>query len=404
MKKNCILLFFILIINPLIAQRGKIDSISKKSGDEMVNTPAGPAPRSKVHFVDREHYLNIKDDRIQLVRKKTGEVSREFDNTLAKNPEEVRSNLNGKTLASDSSGWVTYTYWNNKSNIPITYFSTDWIVPLPPIYSDNQTVFLFNGLEETLHSPGNNYIIQPVLQWGVSAAGGGNYWAIADWYVSSSGTFFYDSLIEESPGTILHGVMKLTSDSSNIFNYKSYFTVDSSGFTLPGTALQVNNLAQAKWAFETLEVYGITDCSDYPPDIKVKMSRINIKMDSVDTALTWTPLNVAMECGQHSKIISNSSDSGEVDLYFHADTATSITNMSSVNEVRVYPDPATDNLTIESPQQAIIEIFNIQGWQIKSFEAIDNKTSIDVSEFPSGLYILEIKTEKGITVTKFAKE
>ena len=43
-------------------------------------------------------------------------------------------------------------------------------------------IFIFNGLEPTTE----NVIIQPVLQYGVSAAGGGNYWAIASWLVNTT--------------------------------------------------------------------------------------------------------------------------------------------------------------------------------------------------------------------------
>ena len=70
----------------------------------------------------------------------------------------------------------------------------------------------------------------------------------------------------------------------------------------------------------------------------------------------------------------------------------------------IYPNPATDNLIIETPQKATIEILNIQGQLIKTIAASGNKTSVDVSAFPSGVYVVEIKTEKGIAVKKFVKE
>ncbi|MGD0711488.1 MAG: T9SS type A sorting domain-containing protein [Bacteroidales bacterium] len=83
------------------------------------------------------------------------------------------------------------------------------------------------------------------------------------------------------------------------------------------------------------------------------------------------------------------------------------------NNISVYPNPATDNLTIESPQEevgsgsrqeVVIEISNIQGQLIKTLTATGNKTNIDVSEWPSGMYIVEVRTEKGVEVKKFIKE
>ncbi|MFA5783180.1 MAG: T9SS type A sorting domain-containing protein, partial [Bacteroidales bacterium] len=70
----------------------------------------------------------------------------------------------------------------------------------------------------------------------------------------------------------------------------------------------------------------------------------------------------------------------------------------------VYPNPATDNLTIEAPQKSDIEILNIQGQLIKSIVANSNKTSVDISAFPCGMYFIKVKMEKGVAVRRFVKE
>jgi GH25 family lysozyme M1 (1,4-beta-N-acetylmuramidase) len=78
----------------------------------------------------------------------------------------------------------------------------------------------------------------------------------------------------------------------------------------------------------------------------------------------------------------------------------------------IYPNPAINNLTIENQQEAavgskqlaIIEIKNIQGQLVKTSTTTGNKTILDVSAFPGGVYIVEVKTSKGIVVRKFVKE
>jgi PKD repeat protein len=70
----------------------------------------------------------------------------------------------------------------------------------------------------------------------------------------------------------------------------------------------------------------------------------------------------------------------------------------------IYPNPATNNLTIETPQKSLVKIFNIQGRLLITVKANDKKTDIDVSELPNGIYILELKTENGSDVIKFVKE
>jgi predicted outer membrane repeat protein len=72
--------------------------------------------------------------------------------------------------------------------------------------------------------------------------------------------------------------------------------------------------------------------------------------------------------------------------------------------IAIYPNPATDDLTIVSPQAAIIEISNIQGQLVKTFTTTGNKTNIDVSALLSGVYIVEVRTDKGVAVSKFIKE
>jgi hypothetical protein len=324
-----IFLLLLLSISSLFAQIGKTsnNSIHNKSDDEVVYTPFGPAYKSNVHFVYYEHHLNITDGNIQIVQTRTGKVIKEYTGVLPANNEgnnrNILSKLKRSTSSNDSSGWNTFTYWYNNDNNPITYLSTTWIVPSPPVMNSNQLIYLFNGLT----GPGG--ILQPVLQWGVSPAGGGNYWAITNWYVwgIDSSQYFHGSLIKVSPGTNLQGVIKLTSSSSNTYSYNSSFTGYSSG-----SELQVNNAPQLNWACVTLEAYGITKVADYPSDEKIKMSGIQIMVNNIFPSISWTPMNVVTEYGRHINIVSNSSADGEVDIYFH-------TVQTAFSLVQNYPNP-----------------------------------------------------------------
>jgi len=81
-----------------------------------------------------------------------------------------------------------------------------------------------------------------------------------------------------------------------------------------------------------------------------------------------------------------------------------INEINENNNISVYPNPANDNITIETPPLSIIEILDIEGQLIKTCKASGNKTYIDVLNFPSGVYVVEVKTEKGVEVKKFVKE
>jgi len=96
-----------------------------------------------------------------------------------------------------------------------------------------------------------------------------------------------------------------------------------------------------------------------------------------------------------------------VRVYQNVSGTKNVLNMNNI--MNIYPNSATDNITIESQQQELqiainIEIYNIHGQPIKFLTTFCDKTSIDISSFPCGVYIVEVKTEKGVTVKKFIKE
>jgi parallel beta-helix repeat protein len=83
---------------------------------------------------------------------------------------------------------------------------------------------------------------------------------------------------------------------------------------------------------------------------------------------------------------------------------------NSINEViapflmSIYPNPATNNITIEIPQKSEIEILNINGQIIKTIYNNNTKTTIDLENLSSGVYIIKAKTDRGIAMKKFIKE
>ena len=71
---------------------------------------------------------------------------------------------------------------------------------------------------------------------------------------------------------------------------------------------------------------------------------------------------------------------------------------------RVYPDPASDNLTVEAPELSTMEILNIQGQKILQQSLQQGKTNIDISLIANGIYILRLSNNSRTDVTKFVKE
>ncbi|KAF9266532.1 hypothetical protein L218DRAFT_942235 [Marasmius fiardii PR-910] len=216
--------------------------------DDMVLTPGGLRPKSNVIQIPEGGSINLTATEIHLL-----DASKNIIHVAQKGNGRVRPSPTTGGAVPAQTGWISWTQWHRNAN-PISVFGTSWIVPPNPATNHGQTIFLFNGLEP---DPGNA-ILQPVLQWGPSAAGGGPFWQIATWYVSDTTTFF-TSLVSVSPGQLLRGILEWTGNNGDgTFNYLS-------GFANIGFGVALSNSPELTWAFETLEAYGIqVPATDYP--------------------------------------------------------------------------------------------------------------------------------------------
>jgi hypothetical protein len=219
------------------------------------------------------------------------------------------------------SEWITYAVWINTTVSPIAYFSTSWTVPTIPYTDHGQVVYLFNALEDAMMTS-SAYIIQPVLQYGKSNAGGGSYYSIGNWYGGgTSGQYWYSSLTSVLPGANLQGVIQMTVNGSD-YSYTSSFA----GYPT-NTSISFSDPLQMNYAFETLEAGGIQFWGDYPtlatyPNTNVQhpdvpMTNIEIKLaDGTNAVVNWTAINQVTDIKQHTTIVTQGSPNGEVDLYF----------------------------------------------------------------------------------------
>jgi hypothetical protein len=170
--------------------------------EEIVLTPGGYRPKSFANLVEPGHRLTLDNGVIAKIELATSKVI-QFPTPPAiiipfgaARPGGAASPPPAPSVAAVKpgalpNGWQTYAWWDS-GGASISSFATTWVVPPAPSTNSGQTIFLFNGIQNT----GANFgILQPVLQWGISAAGGGSYWAIANWYVTSGGQAFYSTLV-----------------------------------------------------------------------------------------------------------------------------------------------------------------------------------------------------------------
>ncbi len=89
-------------------------------------------------------------------------------------------------------------------------------------------------------------------------------------------------------------------------------------------------------------------------------------------------------------------------------TAGILTYEASVFSFRIFPDPATDYLTVELPEAAStktdIKIFNMLGDLEYAAVAGKQTTTIDVSAFAKGIYFIQLTTGNKTGTQKFIKQ
>ena len=80
---------------------------------------------------------------------------------------------------------------------------------------------------------------------------------------------------------------------------------------------------------------------------------------------------------------------------------------NSLNELSIYPNPVVNELTINLPsniKNADVRIVDVTGRTISNNNVTINNNKLDVSHLAQGVYIVEIKTEKGTTSKKLIKK
>ena len=111
-----------------------------------------------------------------------------------------------------------------------------------------------------------------------------------------------------------------------------------------------------------------------------------------------------------------SSDVGDYGIntptYFNIDNiyvAPNITQIETVNNsqsIKVYPNPTSDKLWIESPaaEKLNVRIYNLSGSLVYNNPDHFSSNAIALSEFSNGTYILKIGTELENNVVKIIKK
>ncbi len=140
--------------------------------------------------------------------------------------------------------------------------NSSWVVPPEPTTDNGQLLYFFPGFEDATHVIS---ILQPVMQWGVGAAGGGPYWTAASWNCCMSGTTWHSRLINLNVGDKILGSISSTCGPGH--DCPTWNVITNNQTTGERTVLARTPAAGQVWNWvfgSVAEPYGVTSCTDFP--------------------------------------------------------------------------------------------------------------------------------------------
>ena len=82
---------------------------------------------------------------------------------------------------------------------------------------------------------------------------------------------------------------------------------------------------------------------------------------------------------------------------------TGITELNQAN-IKIFPNPAHDNFTLEAPLNATLGIFNMQGQLLLQQSIKETRTEIDIRGLSTGIYYIKYQTGNDTAVKKLIKK
>jgi hypothetical protein len=167
-------------------------------------------------------------------------------------------------------GWVTSSNSDPNVTPPANKMVANFTVPSGPTTAAGQVLYFFPGLEATVNL---QTILQPVLAWN---GFGDSAWTMTNWNCCKNGTTFHGDTISVSTGHKIHGAMRGNNCQNGVCSNWNITSVDRT--TGQKTTFGTDAYDQAfNWYFGgVMEVYGVTQCSQYPANGSIKFTDVQV--------------------------------------------------------------------------------------------------------------------------------
>jgi uncharacterized repeat protein (TIGR03803 family) len=252
--------------------------------------------------------------------------------------------------------------------------------------------------------------IQGGLSWGILfkiKPDGSNYTKLLDFTGVTDGTSSYGTVI--SDGTFLYGMAEYggTNDYGTIFKIKP----DGSGFIKLHDFLGGTDGDDPKGAlvYDGTFLYGMTDHGgvyNFGTVFRIKPDgTAYFKLLDFSGAIngSYPYLGSIITDGNFLFGMTRSGGIGNHGTIFKYGIVTDITEHNSKSDIDLFPNPTTGVFSIHNSEKIkSIEVFNLIGKKLYGSIINADTFEVDLSNFPNGVYFINISTDRSSVVKKVA--
>ncbi len=236
--------------------------------------------------------------------------------------------------------------------------------------------------------------------WGASTAADRNLGDSIILNADLSAYYNYPEL--QNPKDVrLLGLVDVSTLQPNVVDDQGIFSIDSTDPTLPpmnyiATLVKITKVSQATYTNKAFNSYWtVTDDQGkqyYIDDRFYNDDVVNFDQ-LLDATKTYNIIGLLSYTYGHYTINPRSS----------ADVSEFVANVDKVTGVSVYPNPAENNIYVTGQKVNRYEIINTAGQILKAQNVNTDNLNVNVSDLPSGIYMIRVFTDKGIGTLQFIK-
>lgn len=357
----------------------------------------------------------------------------------------IRFNIISDNIATISGGGVYCEYYNNAIIINTTIVNNT-AADGGGIYSvDNSNMIITNSTisNNSANKGGALYcntnsdpVFKNTILWGNTASTNGT-----EVFLNSENCdpdFYYCDVQGDTSSFGLNGTIFYTGNYSNNLNIDPLFvdpltadwslqigsdcidagTPDTTGLNLPSVDLAGNlrvtvcriDIGAYENQYATPLTFtissadaGCSTCPDGSATATVSGGTLPYTYLWDDSSSQTTQTAIGLLPGIYTVIVTDSNSCSLTDS-IEVSYVISVNETMNASLINIYPNPATDKITIIAPEKSVIEILDINDQFIKTIKNHDTKSIIDLTDFSRGVYIIKVRTDQEIVIKKFIKQ